>query len=608
MLTPGGGTVKAVCSGTVVVYNVHPAPLTNLGPDTTLHWGDTLALIPQANQASYLWQNGSTQSSQLVGAPGTYAVTVTNSGGCQARDTVHVNFVPLCPAPISLGADTAVCNGTTLTFDAGPSFTSYAWSNGAATPTVNVTQPGLYSVIALDSNQCAGLDTVAYLAPPLLDLPALSACAGDSQLLAVPPHYLHTQWANGTANDSLWVTQPGSYPVFVVDSLACVQRDTAVVTLSLSANLIAPNTYKCPDKPALLQVAPTFSSYTWSSGGTGPGEWVGSPGLYTMSVIDSLGCAISDFTLLADYALVPIDLGPDTSHCQNDSIRLLPQQPYAYYAWSDGSSLGYLDVSSVGTYHVAAIDANGCETHDTIQVGIRPSPAAPLVSPPGPHTICATSSLQLSASPGYTSYTWSNGLHGNAISVTAAGDYFVAGFNQVGCSTRSALVHVAVDTVPTPSVIQIGNTLYSSDSAVAYQWMSSGSIIPGATGASFAPLGPGTYAVIVFDSLGCHAISPAVLVIVPVAVDEGMKMPQCSVSPNPSQGIVQLRFYNPGPASTVVLMLSDVAGRCIYHATIDLPAGESTQQLDLSSHPDGLYAMRIKAEAWSSTTRVVLRR
>jgi hypothetical protein len=37
-------------------------------------------------------------------------------------------------------------------------------------------------------------------------------------------------------------------------------------------------------------------------------------------------------------------------------------------------------------------------------------------------------------------------------------------------------------------------------------------------------------------------------------------------------------------------------------------AGESTQQLDLSSHPDGLYAMRIKAEAWSTSTRVLLRR
>lgn len=142
-LAPNGQTTSwAPCTGTVYGIYVHPAPSTNFGPDTTLYWGDTLALTPQANQSSYAWQNGSTQPSQLVGAPGTYAVTVTNSAGCRAHDSITVNFVPLCNAPISLGADTSICNDASLGLNAGPGFSTYAWSTGASTSAILADQAG----------------------------------------------------------------------------------------------------------------------------------------------------------------------------------------------------------------------------------------------------------------------------------------------------------------------------------------------------------------------------------------------------------------------------------------------------------------------------------
>lgn len=593
------------CSGYIYSIYVHPDPNINFGADTTLYWGDTLALTPQPNQTSYVWQNGSIQSSQLVGAPGTYAVTVTNSGGCQAHDSITVNFVPLCPAPISLGADTLVCNGSSISLDAGPGFATYAWSTGAATSTITTQQPGLYSVIALDSNQCAGLDTFAYLAPPLLNLPSQSLCAGDSQLLLVPPHYLHTQWANGVANDSLWVNQSGTYPLFVVDSLGCVQRDTAIVSLQPSPTLIAPNTYKCPGKTIPLQVAPAYGSYAWSNGSTNATTWAASPGLYLVSVVDTLGCAASGFTLLADYVVVPIDLGPDTSHCQTDSIQLLPQQPYVFYAWSDGSTLGHLYVSAVGTYHVAAIDANGCESHDTILVGIRPSPAAPLVSPPGPHTICAGQSISLQASPGYTSYLWSNGAAGPSASLQYGGHYFVAGFNQVGCSTRSASVEVIVDTVPQPSVVQMGTTIYCSDSGTAYQWLLNGILIPGATASSYAPLGPGNYSVMVFDNLGCSATSPQVFVFVPVGLTTGSDVFECLISPNPSDAHLFIRLQGLPAGTTIELQLYDALGRIILTQTVmtdDTWAG----QFLTSTLPAGVYTLRLKGADWSQQEKILV--
>lgn len=462
--------------------------------------------------------------------------------------------------------------------------------------------------MALDANQCAGLDTLQVLTPPLLDLPSTLSCAGDSQLIVVPPVYLHTQWANGVANDSLWINQPGAYPMFVVDSLACVQRDTVQVGLLPPANLLPPNSYHCPGKPTTLTVPGPYTQFQWSSGDTTASAWVMQSGIYLVTALDTGGCAISDFTVLADYAVVPVDLGPDTSYCQNNVLALWTQQPYASYTWSDGSHGPSMLVNVVGDYHVAALDANCCESLDTVHVGVRPSPLPPLVSSPGPHTICAGSSVQLQASPGYTSYLWSNGTNGPSTSISTAGAHFEAGFNQVGCSTHSAIVMVMVDTVPVPTVMQFATMIYSSDSSAAYQWNLNGVPVPGATGHSYYPPGPGVYSVTVFDSLGCHATSPNAFVWVPIGVSEPGKAPVCRLSPNPSTGQVLLDIDLHGLDEVAHIRLLDPTGRVLRLRDHGLPGGAGQVVLDLSDIAVGWYTVQIQSTHGTFHDKVVLQR
>ncbi len=88
-----------------------------------------------------------------------YTLTITDFNGCEASavQSISVNAIPV----ISLGNDTAICQGNSLVLDAGVGFNSYSWNGGiASTQQYNVNQQGNYSVVVTNSNNCSVSDTV----------------------------------------------------------------------------------------------------------------------------------------------------------------------------------------------------------------------------------------------------------------------------------------------------------------------------------------------------------------------------------------------------------------------------------------------------------------
>jgi gliding motility-associated-like protein len=71
--------------------NVQPLLLIDLGTDTTMCYFDSLVLAP-GSYASYLWQNGSSDSSFSVHFSGMYSVIVTDQYGCTDMDTINILF------------------------------------------------------------------------------------------------------------------------------------------------------------------------------------------------------------------------------------------------------------------------------------------------------------------------------------------------------------------------------------------------------------------------------------------------------------------------------------------------------------------------------------
>src|SRR5690606_34574954 len=75
---------------------------------------------------------------------GQYVYTLAQGGCADPTGTVTV----INSTSIDLGPDVYNCTAQSVTFDAGPGYDFYNWSNGASTQTISVSQPGTYYVTA----------------------------------------------------------------------------------------------------------------------------------------------------------------------------------------------------------------------------------------------------------------------------------------------------------------------------------------------------------------------------------------------------------------------------------------------------------------------------
>lgn len=158
---------------------------------------------------------------------------------CESVRVPVVATVNPVPAP-NLGLDINECvdQGTTVTLDPGtiPHNPVYTWDNGAATPTRQVGQSGVYHVMVSNSYGCVGKDTVEVRLKwnPVVDLAAggTGLCLGGTLLLDAGPDGQNGgnyYWNNGAGTRTLAVANEGTYIVYVTSVEGCVTIDTVKV-------------------------------------------------------------------------------------------------------------------------------------------------------------------------------------------------------------------------------------------------------------------------------------------------------------------------------------------------------------------------------------------
>lgn len=82
-----------VASNNTFTLNYFPAPIINLGPDTTICLGYGITFTVN-NYPGILWQDSTSSPTYTAyNTPGTYWVMVTDSNGCSTADSVNVNYV-----------------------------------------------------------------------------------------------------------------------------------------------------------------------------------------------------------------------------------------------------------------------------------------------------------------------------------------------------------------------------------------------------------------------------------------------------------------------------------------------------------------------------------
>ena len=200
-------------------------PTINLGPDTAVCEGAGYFLDATVPSSTYLWQDGSTNSTITPDSTGLYSVDVLFSGACPISASA---FITVNPYPVfDLGPDTALCPGESITLDATYPGATYTWQDNANTATYNVTGPGIYFV-DVDVAGCATLDaiTVNYAVDPNLDLgPDTTFCDGNNLVMDATTTNATYEWQDGSTLGTFNTTIGGTFWV-EIDIFGCVYSDT----------------------------------------------------------------------------------------------------------------------------------------------------------------------------------------------------------------------------------------------------------------------------------------------------------------------------------------------------------------------------------------------
>jgi len=106
---------------------------------------------------TFMWSQGSNTENISVLCAGQYSVTATDSDGCQA---VATYIIEQPQGPPTISGNLSFCFGTQTTLDAGIGYDTYLWSDGTMTQTINVSDPGDYSVTVTNGTNCEFADTV----------------------------------------------------------------------------------------------------------------------------------------------------------------------------------------------------------------------------------------------------------------------------------------------------------------------------------------------------------------------------------------------------------------------------------------------------------------
>jgi uncharacterized repeat protein (TIGR01451 family) len=485
-----------IATGTVTV---NPAPTVNV-ISISICAGQT-GTLTVSGADTYLWSNGATGSSISVSVAGTYSVTGTTTGGCIGTATGTVTINPVATLNVT---SATVCQGQTGTLTASGA-TTYLWSNGATTASINVSVAGTYSVTGNSGSGCTGVGTgtLTVSPTPTVNVTSANICAGQTGTLTASGADTYL-WSNGSTGSSITVSVAGTYSV-TGTSAGCTDIATGTVTVNPAPTVNVTSTTICAGQTGTL-TASGATTYLWSNGATGSSITVSVAGTYSVTGT-SAGCTgVGTGTLTVSPA--PTVNVTSISICAGQTGTLTVSGADTYL-WSNGATGSSISVSVAGTYSVTGTTTGGCIGTATGTVTINPVATLNVTSA----TVCQGQTGTLTAS-GADTYLWSNGATTASISVNVAGTYSVTGNSGSGCTgvgTGTLTVNPGL-TVNVTSATLCGGlppTKLTASGADTYLWSN------GATGSSINVSVAGTYSVTGTSASGCTGVGTGTLTVNP---------------------------------------------------------------------------------------------
>jgi gliding motility-associated-like protein len=218
-------------------------------PDTIEVCEDEEVILDSGHPSTHtiIWSNGLTTPSILVTTSGTYSVEATSPDGCVSDATTEVLIYTYPPIPLL--SDTAVCQNTVVSLFAGSGDYHFLWNTGDTTSLLEVTEPGLYTVV-IDNGFCftdadANIDIFPLPVNPFgtnpiitcLDLPPYGIA-----LVADNPASFYA-WSNGSTAPSIVAQEEGYHSVTITTNYGCEQTFGQVIESQCPGVIYVPNSF-----------------------------------------------------------------------------------------------------------------------------------------------------------------------------------------------------------------------------------------------------------------------------------------------------------------------------------------------------------------------------
>lgn len=390
-----------------VTVLVQRPPDVDTGRDTALCPGGAATLYGSSTRmVSYRWDPSPSLSCEDCPDPiatpvttTTYYLTVADSLGCTARDSV---LVKVMEEELTVPADTAICLGKSVRLPV-TGRTHYRWSpsddlscDDCADPVATPSKTTTYIVEGTVNGDCRLVDSVTVTVHELPN-PEISEevtlCRGDSTKLRIDggEEYFWTPAKNLTC---LYCPDPVAFPeetttyyVRVTNADGCVVWDSVQVNVSDKIGLVARgDTSICIGESVLLS-AEGAATYLWTGGDDLSCDDCPNPKVsptetttYYVTGANAEGrCATIDSVVVRVYDIPVADAGDGGTVCPGESVRLNATGGTTY-RWDASSELDCLDCpdpvvspAKTSTYYVTVWNEGGCSSRDSVRVVVHPA-------------------------------------------------------------------------------------------------------------------------------------------------------------------------------------------------------------------------------------------
>lgn len=331
--------LDATCANDTAFYeiNIDNATFVWLGNDTTICQGDLLLLDAGPNAASYLWQNGTTIQTATAVASGIY--------WCEVG---------------SLGSD-IINNGD---FENGNTGFNSDYTVGTGGAWGQLSNPGTYAINVNPNNTHNNFSSCG------------DHTSGNGNMMIV-------NGAN-TAGSSVWCqtvnVQPNTDYQFSTWAMSVV-NGANVAQLQFSINGSTLGTVFSPSSTSCI-----WSEFaeTWNSGANTTAQICivnqNTAGGGNDFAIDDISfnqvCTYRDsIQVTVDNGPV-VDLGPDQTVCETETVVLDAGNPGLAYLWHDNSTNQTMVASGTGNYEVTVTNGFDCSNTDDVNLTFESLPNA----------------------------------------------------------------------------------------------------------------------------------------------------------------------------------------------------------------------------------------